>query len=323
MVKMKGKRSLFDEKLIVDAQVSFIVDARKQTAAVANQIFRGGGVENNLNYSCELEFMGISNIHDVRESYSNFCQHLESFRANEEAGVEGDNFHTGIEKSAWLKYLKKILQAGHWVAKKLAAGSSVLVHCSDGWDRTAQICCIAEIILDPYYRTIEGLWVLICKDWLSFGHKFQDRIAHGIKKHDVEKSPVFLQFLDTIFQIWSQFPQEFEFNHTYLQMIMDHCHSCLFGDFLYNTEKDRRKHKLRLKTFSLWDYVEAHKDRFLNPGYLSSQKQIFPSTSYKDLRVWSYHYRDLGLGFSKEPAEDLLEVIGDLKAKLDRNANRN
>lgn len=31
----------------------------------------------------------------------------------------------------------------------------VLVHCSDGWDRTPQIVALAKLLLDPYYRTIE------------------------------------------------------------------------------------------------------------------------------------------------------------------------
>ena len=31
----------------------------------------------------------------------------------------------------------------------------VLVHCSDGWDRTPQVVALAELMLDPYYRTIE------------------------------------------------------------------------------------------------------------------------------------------------------------------------
>ena len=34
--------------------------------------------------------------------------------------------------------------------------TSVLVHCSDGWDRTAQLTSLAMILLDPYYRTIKG-----------------------------------------------------------------------------------------------------------------------------------------------------------------------
>ena len=55
--------------------------------------------------------------------------------------------------------------------------SSVLVHCSDGWDRTAQLAATAQIILDPYYRTLEGFAVLVEKDWCSFGHKFHERLG--------------------------------------------------------------------------------------------------------------------------------------------------
>ena len=37
--------------------------------------------------------------------------------------------------------------------------SSVLVHCTDGWDRTAQLTALAMLMLDPFYRTIEGFEV--------------------------------------------------------------------------------------------------------------------------------------------------------------------
>lgn len=37
--------------------------------------------------------------------------------------------------------------------------SSVLIHCTDGWDRTAQLSALAMLMLDPYYRTIRGLEV--------------------------------------------------------------------------------------------------------------------------------------------------------------------
>ncbi len=36
---------------------------------------------------------------------------------------------------------------------------SVLVHCSDGWDRTAQLAALAMLMLDPHYRTIKGFEV--------------------------------------------------------------------------------------------------------------------------------------------------------------------
>jgi hypothetical protein len=84
------------------------------------------------------------------------------------------------------------------------------VHCSDGWDRTAQLCSLAAIILDPYYRTFEGLMVLIEKDWMHFGHQFGKRLGQGVNNPmSEEKSQVFLQFLDCITQIMHQFPSEF------------------------------------------------------------------------------------------------------------------
>ncbi len=32
------------------------------------------------------------------------------------------------------------------------------------------MCALAQLCLDPYYRTIKGLATLIEKDWISFGH---------------------------------------------------------------------------------------------------------------------------------------------------------
>ena len=40
--------------------------------------------------------------------------------------------------------------------------SSVLVHCSDGWDRTSQLTALAMLMLDPYFRTITGFEVSVC-----------------------------------------------------------------------------------------------------------------------------------------------------------------
>jgi hypothetical protein len=50
-----------------------------------------------------------------------------------------------------------------------------VVHCSDGWDRTSQLSATAQLLLDPYYRTVVGFGVLVEKEWTGFGHKFEDR----------------------------------------------------------------------------------------------------------------------------------------------------
>ena len=96
----------------------------------------------------------------------------------------------------WLVHLSTIMTGVLKVVQKIKTHTSVIIHCSDGWDRTAQLTSLAMLLLDPYYRTIEGFIVLIEKEWLSFGHKFAHRIGHFEDKHNSnDRSPVFLQVL--------------------------------------------------------------------------------------------------------------------------------
>jgi hypothetical protein len=44
--------------------------------------------------------------------------------------------------------------------------------CSDGWDRTGQLTGLAMVMLDPFYRSIEGLFVVIEKEFVAAGHQF-------------------------------------------------------------------------------------------------------------------------------------------------------
>jgi hypothetical protein len=68
-----------------------------------------------------------------------------------------------------------------------------------------QLTSLAMLMLDPYYRTIKGFEVLIEKEWTSFGHKFRQRVGHGEDKHsDDNRSPVFLQFVDSVWQMTQQ-----------------------------------------------------------------------------------------------------------------------
>ena len=38
--------------------------------------------------------------------------------------------------------------------QSILEGVSVIVHCSDGWDRTSQTCALAALMLDGYYRYV-------------------------------------------------------------------------------------------------------------------------------------------------------------------------
>jgi hypothetical protein len=70
------------------------------------------------------------------------------------------NFLGGMESSGWLRHIRSILETSWFIAQAVDEREiSVVVHCSDGWDRTAQVCSLGSLFLDPYYRTIQGFQV--------------------------------------------------------------------------------------------------------------------------------------------------------------------
>ena len=56
-------------------------------------------------------------------------------------------------------------------------------------------------------------------------------------KKDKQKSPIFLQFLDCMYQLLIQYPSFFEFNIQFLVDINYHSYSCIFGTFLADSHK--------------------------------------------------------------------------------------
>ncbi|EGD78684.1 hypothetical protein PTSG_01664 [Salpingoeca rosetta] len=236
---MQSKRSDEDEKHLLAIQRCsphgkplIIVDTRPKVNAMANKA-AGKGFENMEGYAnCKLMFHGIQNIHVMRDSLNALL------KACLASNIRPDKYLRGVNDSGWLKHIQTVMQTTLSIVDYINNGHNVLVHCSDGWDRTAQTCSLSSLLLDPYYRTINGYIVLIEKEWLSFGHKFMDR--HGfIRGSAKEMSPIFLQFLECTWHCMQQFPRAFEFNSKFLISIHDCLHSCKFGTFLGNCDRER------------------------------------------------------------------------------------
>ncbi|KAM7397816.1 hypothetical protein PAMA_005916 [Pampus argenteus] len=293
MVGVNGKRSKEDEKYlqaIMDANAQshklFIFDARPSVNAAANKM-KGGGYESEDAYqNAELMFLDIHNIHVMRES-------LRKLKDVVYPNIEDSHWLSNLESTHWLEHIKLILAGALRIADKVESGkTSVVVHCSDGWDRTGQLTSLAMLMLDSYYRTIRGFEVLLEKEWLSFGHRFQLRIGHGDKNHtDADRSPVFIQFIDCVWQLTRQFPAAFEFNEYFLVTILDHLYSCLFGTFLCNSEQQRLKEEIPKRTVSLWSYINSQLEEFSNPLYVNySNHVLFPVVSLRHLELWVGYY---------------------------------
>ena len=151
-------------------------------------------------------FKGIENIHKMRKS----LEHLTaSVVGGSSATLSMEAFMTELANSGWLKHIRAVLDTSCFIVECILNGYPTLVHCSDGWDRTSQTCALAQLMLDGYYRTMQGFQALIEKDWLAFGHKFQDRCGH-ITSDPNEASPIFSQFLDAVWQLMQMFPCQFQ-----------------------------------------------------------------------------------------------------------------
>ncbi|XP_031433386.1 myotubularin-related protein 3 isoform X2 [Clupea harengus] len=263
-----------------------ILDARSYAAAVANRA-KGGGCECPEYYpNCEVVFMGMANIHSIRKSF----QCLRSLCAQV---PDPANWLSALESTKWLQHLSLLLKAALLVVNAVDRDRRpVLVHCSDGWDRTPQIVALSKLLLDPFYRTVEGFQVLVETEWLDFGHKFGDRCGHGEKADDVnERCPVFLQWLDCVHQLHRQFPCSFQFNEAFLVKLAQHVYSCLFGTFLCNSGKEREENCVQQRTCSVWSLLRPTHRAFRNILYSPhSETVLHPVCHVRNLMLWSGVY---------------------------------
>jgi len=270
-----------------------ILDLRPRAAAMANRT-GGYGYENTSNYSnTTLQFCNIQNIHAVRDSYTKLCS-----LCNSKSTVDV-HWNYLVEDTKWLSHIRSILaaswEAAYWVhVWKIP----VLLHCSHGWDRTSQVSALSQLLLDSYYRTRQGFAVLVEKDFMSFGHPFHLRSAHGEGRSDTKSasqsndegqiSPIFLQFLDCVYQLVELYPKAFEFNCAYLLELSFHTYSCRFGNMLCDTEREREALAgIRQRTHSIWDYLEK-KQQLINENYMQGDDVILMPlpTMLRNVKVW-------------------------------------
>uniref|UniRef100_A0A1I8F317 Protein-tyrosine-phosphatase n=1 Tax=Macrostomum lignano TaxID=282301 RepID=A0A1I8F317_9PLAT len=282
-----GWRCEADEKLVrlltprPESKV-LVADARPYSAALGNGTM-GGGYERPEYYSgTEIEYLGLPNLHAVRNSFAAMRVLLSAAAPPQPAtpacpgsglvpvGGRVSLSPAELESTGWLQLVSSLLSGADRIAQVLTGeGRSVLVHCSDGWDRTPQLTCLSLLLCDPHYRTLAGFRLLLTREWLDFGHKFADRCGNSAgcvnsktgfgsggggvggssaansSSSSSERSPIFLQFLDCAHQLLAQFPQEFEFTDLLLRRLAVHCHSGLFPALAANTAAERAARGLR------------------------------------------------------------------------------
>ncbi|KAG5848942.1 hypothetical protein ANANG_G00104820 [Anguilla anguilla] len=157
-------------------------------------------------------------------------------------GESEEKWLSSMESSRWLECCRAFLKHSAEVVYMLEGQqASVILKEEQGRDLSCVVSSLAQLMLDPHFRSLGGFQSLVQKEWVMAGHRFLDRCNH-LKKSGKEECPLFLLFLDCVWQLLNQYPAAFEFTETYLTVLADSMWVPVFSTFLFNCPRQHAEH---------------------------------------------------------------------------------
>ncbi|XP_063343029.1 myotubularin-related protein 11 [Pelmatolapia mariae] len=160
--------------------------------------------------------------------------------------VPDDKWLSTLESTHWLDYTRSCLRKASEVACLLRGGHlTVALQEVEDRDMSCVVSSLVQVMCDPHCRTMYGFQGLVQKEWVMGAHRFYSRINYH-RDNDKEEAPVFLLFLDCVWQLWSQYPSRFQLTEDFLLALHDSVHLPLFSTFLANCQRERCKRSQNL-----------------------------------------------------------------------------
>ncbi|XP_041669189.1 myotubularin-related protein 9 isoform X2 [Cheilinus undulatus] len=283
------KRCKEDEFLlqaVIDgSDKGYIIDTRSSQQATQARM-TGGGFESKSCYS------RWKRLHRQMERGKALQESL--IKLVEACGDEANNMDrwlSKLENSKWLSHVQTALSTAGLLAECVERdGHSVLVHGSEGTDSTLLISTLAQLIMDPMCRSLEGFLSLLEREWVQAGHPFMQRCAHSAFSHArlQQESPVFLLLMDCVWQLWRQFPLALGFSEALLLRLATEAYASDYGTFLCNSYRERMALGVMEKTHCLFQALlrPRERDYYSNPLYEPTELAIWPSVHPQSLQLW-------------------------------------
>ncbi|KAL3310115.1 Myotubularin- protein 9 [Cichlidogyrus casuarinus] len=209
--------------------------------------------------------------------------------------------------SPWLSIIKSFLGTAVSIAAALETeGQRVCLLDAEARDQALVVCSLVEVMLSPSARTLDGFLFLLERNWLQLGHPFYERSACGpiaqmrrlsslqTLPTTVREAPVFVLFLDCVWQLMCQYPMAFQFSDYLLLLLAKHSNASEFGTFLGNSPQERLQKRVISDTGCLWKALLSPEKRktLLNPQYVIPIEEhiCWPILNAQALNVWQELY---------------------------------
>ncbi|XP_056020782.1 myotubularin-related protein 10-A-like isoform X4 [Ostrea edulis] len=278
----------------------------------------------NKGYPVDMDLMKLCpSLKDVQAAYEKLKE-LVFVDSGKDFVVHDISWMSSLEGTKWLTCVSQCLKTATDAAKHLER-HTVIIKEPDSRHFCCLISSLVQILLDRHFRTRLGFQSLIQREWVAMGYPFQREgcLVQDLNRTNNEYIPLFLLFLDCVWQLMEQYPSAFAFSETYLVTLWDSVHMGIFETFLFDCCHQRSRYHIdgrwqqRFCLPSVWDWHMQFSDDdqsfFNNPLYimqthpdicdaLRKSKPCQPSQHHKiSKKLYSYELQNIeGVDFCSE-----------------------
>ncbi|XP_061163941.1 myotubularin-related protein 10-A-like isoform X2 [Saccostrea echinata] len=244
---------------------------RLRTAIQLADVNKGYPVEMDLTKLCP-------SLKDIQGAYEKL-KDLIFIDSGKDFAVQDISWLSSLEGTKWLTCVSQCLKTACDAAEHMKR-HTVIIKEPDSRHYCCLISSLVQILLDRYFRTRIGFQSLIQREWVAMGYPFQREgcLVQDLNRPNNEYIPLFLLFLDCVWQLMGQYPSAFAFSETYLVTLWDSVHMGIFETFLFDSYHQRTRYHIdgrwqqRFCLPSVWDWqIQFSNDDqsfFNNPLYI-------------------------------------------------------